>query len=76
MSGDIRTFNSFIKKILELERGVAGRSRWDNNSKMDVNLSLLCLVFSVLFSSYMLITTKSSITIGGEVSSADALIYS
>ena len=67
---------SFMKKTLELERGVAGRSRWDNDSKMDANLSLLCLAFSILFSVYMFVTTKSSIAIGGEVSSIDALVYS
>ena len=67
---------SFMKKTLELERGVAGRSRWDNDSKMDANLSLLCLAFSILFSVYMFVTTRASITIGGEVSSIDALVYS
>ena len=76
MSSSLRFFELFIKKILELERGVAGRSRWDNNSKMDTNLSLLCLLFSVLFSAYMFNITRSTITIGGEVSSIDELIYS
>ena len=76
MSSNPRFFQLFIKKTLELERGVAGRSKWDDNSKMDANLSLLCLLFSVLFSAYMFITTRSTIIIGGEVSSIDALIYS
>ena len=69
-------FESSMRKILELERGVAGRSRWDLDSKMDTNFSLLCMVISGVFSFSMLLSTESSIDIGGEVSTADIWIYS
>ena len=69
-------FESSMRRILELERGVAGRSRWDLDSRMDTNLSLLCMVISGVFSFSMLLSTESSIDIGGEVSTAGIWIYS
>ena len=76
MSQDTGLFESSMRRILELERGVAGRSRWDLDSRMDTNLSLLCMALSGLFSVSMLLSTESSIDIGGEVSTADIWIYS
>ena len=76
MSQDASIFESSIKRILELERGVAGRSRWDLNHRMDTNLSLLCMALSGLLSAYIFINTESSIGIGGEVSTIDIWIYS
>ena len=76
MSQEVGIFESSIKRILNLERGVAGRSRWDHNSRMDTNLSLLCIALSGLFSGYIFISTTSSIDVGGEVSSTDIAIYS
>ena len=46
MSQDTGFFESSMRRILELERGVAGRSRWDLDSRMDTNLSLLCMALS------------------------------
>ena len=76
MSQDASIFESSIKRILELERGVAGRSRWDLNHRMDTNLSLLCMALSGLLSAYIFINTESSIGTGGEVSTIDIWIYS
>jgi len=76
MSNEPSIFELAIKRTLELERGVAGRSRWDSDSSMDAKLSLLCLVLSTSFAAYMFFSIKSSIVVGGEVSSADVLIYS
>ena len=76
MSQDTGFFESSMRRILELERGVAGRSRWDLDSRMDTNLSLLCMALSSVFSVYMLLSTESSIDIGGEVSTVDIRIYS
>ena len=76
MSRDTSLFESSLGKIMELERGVAGRSRWDLNRRIDTNLSLLCMALSSAFSVYILLNTESSIDIGGEVSSADIWIYS
>ncbi|MCH1591768.1 MAG: hypothetical protein L7R66_02115, partial [Candidatus Thalassarchaeaceae archaeon] len=76
MSQEVGILESSIKRILNLERGVAGRSRWDHNSRMDTNLSLLCIALSGLFSGYIFISTTSSIDVGGEVSSTDIAIYS
>lgn len=69
-------FNLFMKKILELERGVAGRSRWDSDKSIDSKLSILCLSTSILLSIYMFLNINSSIIVEGEVSSNDALFYS
>ena len=76
MSQNNGFFESSMRRILELERGVAGRSRWDLDSRMDTNLSLLCMALSGVFSFSMLLSTESSIDIGGEVSTADIWIYS
>ena len=76
MSQDNSFLESSMGRILELERGVAGRSRWDLDSRMDTNLSLLCMALSGIFSVTMLLRTESSIDVGGEVSTADIWIYS
>ena len=76
MSQEPTIFDSAMKQILEAERGVAGRSRWDKDARMDSNLSWLCLVLSASISIYMFMSTSSSIEIGGEVSTWDARIYS
>ena len=65
MSQDESFFESSMKRILELERGVAGRSRWDSDTRVDSSLSLLCILFSGLFSVSVLLNTESSIDIGG-----------
>ena len=76
MSQDESFFESSMKRILELERGVAGRSRWDSDTRVDSSLSLLCILFSGLFSVSVLLNTESSIDIGGEVTAGDVWIYS
>jgi len=76
MSQEPTIFDSAMKQILEAERGVAGRSRWDKDARMDSNLSWLCLALSASISIYMFMSTSSSIEIGGEVSTWDARIYS
>ncbi|MEC7410451.1 MAG: hypothetical protein VYA98_02455, partial [Candidatus Thermoplasmatota archaeon] len=76
MSQDTSFFESSMRRILELERGVAGRSRWDSDIKADSGLSLLCILISGLFSVSVLLNTESSIDVGGEVTSGDIWIYS
>ena len=76
MSQDTSFFESSMRRILELERGVAGRSRWDSDIKADSSLSLLCILISGLFSVSVLLNTESSIDVGGEVTSGDIWIYS
>ena len=76
MSQDTSFFESSMRRILELERGVAGRSRWDSDIKSDSSLSLLCILISGLFSVSVLLNTESSIDVGGEVTSGDIWIYS
>ena len=65
MSQDTSFFESSMRRILELERGVAGRSRWDSDIKADSSLSLLCILISGLFSVSVLLNTESSIDVGG-----------
>ena len=76
MSQDTSFFESSMRRILELERGVAGRSRWDSDTKADSSLSILCILISGLFSVSVLLNTESSIDVGGEVTSGDIWIYS
>ena len=76
MSQDTSFFESSMRRILELERGVAGRSRWDSDIKADSSLSILCILISGLFSVSVLLNTESSIDVGGEVTSGDIWIYS
>ena len=76
MSQESTLFDSAMKRILEAERGVAGRSRWDTDAKMDANLSWLCLALSASYSVYMFMSISSSIEVGGEVSTWDVRIYS
>ncbi len=76
MSQEPTIFDSAMKQILEAERGVAGRSRWDNDAKMDAKLSWLCLALSASYSVYMFMSTSSSVEIGGEISTWDVRIYS
>ena len=67
-------YESSMRRILELERGVAGRSRWDSDIRVDSSLSLVCILLSGLFSVSVLLNTESSVDVGGEVTSLDIWI--
>lgn len=69
-------FDLFAKNLLKVERSFAGRSRWDQNYEKDIQLSILCLSFSLLFSFYMIEYTISSIDLVGEITSTDRLLFS
>lgn len=69
-------FASFMKRTLETERGVAGRSRWDLNEEMDKKLSILCLLLSISFAGYILFSSLSSMEVEGDITSLDIMIYS
>ena len=69
-------FDLFAKNLLKVERSFAGRSRWDQNYEKDIQLSILCLSLSLLFSFYMIDNTISSIDLVGEITSTDRLLFS
>ena len=69
-------FDLFAKKLLKVERSFAGRSRWDQNYEKDIQLSILCLSLSLLFSFYMIYDTIFSIDLVGEITSTDRLLFS
>ena len=69
-------FDLFAKNLLKVERSFAGRSRWDQNYEKDIQLSILCLSLSLLFSFYMIGNTISSIDLVGEITSTDRLLFS
>lgn len=69
-------FDLFAKNLLKVERSFAGRSRWDQNYEKDIQLSILCLSLSLLFSFYMIDNIISSIDLVGEITSTDRLLFS
>ena len=69
-------FEFFTKKLLKSEKSFAGRSRWDKNHEKDVQLSIACLSFSLIFSFYMIYHTIASIELVGEITENDRLLYS
>ena len=69
-------FDLFAKKLLKVEKSFAGRSRWDQNYEKDIQLSILCLSLSLLFSFYMIYDTIFSIDLVGEITSTDRLLFS
>ncbi len=76
MTQEPSMMDSAVKQLLNIERGVAGRSRWDQDERMDSKLSLLCIGLSVSFSIYIFFSTHSLVEVGGDVTSSDRMVYS
>ena len=71
MTQEPSMMDSAVKQLLNIERGVAGRSRWDQDERMDSKLSLLCIGLSVSISIYIFSSTHSVVGVGGDVTSSD-----
>ncbi len=68
--------SNFSSILLDVEKGIAGRSRYDKDELRDVQISILSLFIATIFAFWKFYSIYSSISITDEITSLDRIIYS